>query len=90
MPVPSFPGLPPGLIADLAAVEQSFPGWHVWLSDEGRVYAVRIRTSADMAAHQRRYGGLSTPAGITLDADDAPSMRREIASHVEEYRAWAA
>jgi hypothetical protein len=80
----------PGLHADLLAVEQAFPGWHAWTSDEGRIYAVSIMTCDAMAEHQRRHGGLCAPNGTTLDAATPAEIRGKISRHVEEYRAWAA
>ena len=50
-------------------------GFHVWMSDEGRVYATRINSLAEMASMQRLYGGLWAPSGLTLDAPSIPAMQ---------------
>ena len=87
--VPPDPGLTGGFTADLIAVEQAFPGWNVWLSDEGRIYATHILTASEMTAIQRQYS-LSAGSGVTLDAATPAEIRGKIGRHVEEYRAWAA
>jgi hypothetical protein len=58
----------------LRAVEREFPGWHLYLSDEGMVWAVTCTCP---------YGG----CGMTLDARTPEGMWQEIAA--EEHR-WAA
>lgn len=47
--------------AEALAIEAAHPGWHVWLSDIGRWYAVRSRP---------RSGG-----PMTVDGDDAAGLR---------------
>ena len=83
------PGL--GLHADLMAVEQDYPGWHVWLSDTGTVYATHVLSRIEQAALRVRSGGLTAAGGTTLSAATPDLMRHEIACHVERsLRVWAA
>ena len=58
---------------ELRAVEQDFPGWHLYPSDAGRIWA---------STTENHDGG----SGTTLDANTPQAMRYEIA--VQE-REWA-
>ena len=57
---------PPGLRAELAAVEHDYPRWHCWLSDAGVVHATACTCP---------FGG----SGTTLEAPNPQQMRRVIA-----------
>jgi hypothetical protein len=54
------------LHAELQAVEQEFPGWHLFASDTGQIWAVTTENHA---------GG----SGTTLEAPSPALMRHEIA-----------
>lgn len=68
----------PTLTEELQAVEANHPGWHVWKSDGGRIWA----TTAE-----NHYANGS---GTTLDAPTPEAMHREIAVQVHEWEAWCA
>jgi hypothetical protein len=56
------------------ALGAEFPGWHVWRSDRGRWWAVRV-------------GG---HGGTTLDADDETELRGRLTDAAERDRQRAA
>lgn len=61
-----------GLRAELRAVERDYPGWHLFTSDTGSVWA---------ATTENHAGG----SGTTLEAPTAAVMRYEIAAQVREW-----
>lgn len=67
------------LTAELRAVEQEYPGWHLFTSDTGRIWAVTTEN------HEGHSG-----SGTTLDAETPAGMRREIAAQVREWGCGAA
>jgi hypothetical protein len=67
----------PGLRAEVAALERSYPGWHCWLSREGVVHATTCRCP---------LGG----SGTTLDAPNPQRMAQVIAAQVHEWAFWGA
>lgn len=60
------------LCDELHAVEDDYPGWHVWKSSAGRIWA---------ATPENHTGG----SGTTLDAPTPDLMRHAIA---EQVHAW--
>jgi hypothetical protein len=62
------------LDAGAQAVEEEFPGWHVWLSDAGHWYAVRTGATA-------RWDRGEAP--MTVDADGEAGMRAVLAASRE-------
>ena len=62
-----------GVDVDEPALGAEFPGWHVWRSDRGRWWAVRV----------------GSPGGVTLDADDEAGLRGRLADAVERDRQHA-
>lgn len=66
-----------GLRTELRAVEDDYPGWHLYLSDTGSVWA---------ATTENHAGG----SGTTLEAPTPGGMRREIAAQVREWAQVAA
>jgi len=79
------PGL--GLHADLMAVEQACPGWHVWVSDAGTIYATHIRSRSEMTIIEG-IRGLHSGSGVTLDAPTPLMMRQAIACYAADVRTW--
>lgn len=75
----------PGLHEELAAIDQDFPGWHVWLDTAGWIWATHIFGRAEMTAialgFQVRYVG----SGVTLDAPTPAMIRYEIAAWKHEW-----
>jgi hypothetical protein len=57
----------PGLRAELRAIEHAHPHWHVWLSDEGRVWAVCLHLP------------FRSSGGVTVDGSTPEQIGREIA-----------
>lgn len=58
-------------VSSLAAVRDQHPGWRIWASDKGRLWATRTRDCGIPV--KMPYGW-----ALTIDADDAASMGREI------------
>lgn len=54
-----------------AQLEADFPGWHIWHSNAGRWWATRTGSVA-------RRDDLGTGRVMTLDADDAASLRAQL------------
>jgi hypothetical protein len=67
----------PTLTEEMRAVQKQHPGWHVWKSSAGRIWA---------ATAENHTGG----SGTTLDAPTPEAMHREIAVQVHEWEACAA
>ena len=67
----------PGLRAELRAVERDCPGWHLFTSDAGNIWA---------ATTENHAGG----SGTTLDAPTPHRMRYKIAAQVHEWAQVAA
>jgi hypothetical protein len=63
---------PPGLRAELAAVEHDNPGWHCWKSDTGVMHATTCTCP---------LGG----SGTTVEARNPGELRRVIAAQVHEW-----
>lgn len=61
---------------ELDAIAREEKDWHLWLSDAGRVYATRLRVSS-------LGGGLPPGCYMTIDADNAPDLRRAFAQQHE-------
>lgn len=55
------------------ALEEEFPGWHVWQSELGRWWAVRTGAGAQWKDR--------TGTAMTVDADEEEGMRAELAKH---------
>lgn len=55
---------------ELSCIERDFPGWHPWLSSEGRCWATRKGSSP---ADPPEWWAM------TIDADDAAGLREAIA-----------
>jgi hypothetical protein len=68
----------PTLHDDLRAVEAAWPGWHCWLSDEGRCWAA--------TAHYSYREG----SGITVDAGHVSQLGHAIAEAVHRWQLVAA
>ena len=54
-----------------AQLEADFPGWHIWHSNAGRWWATRTGSVA-------RRDDLGTGRVMTLDADDAAALRKQL------------
>ena len=88
-PAPSAPASAlsdgPGLHEELAAIDQDFPGWHVWSDTAGWIWATHVYGRTEMAAIaqglQVRYVG----SGVTLDAPTPDLIRYEIAVWEHEW-----
>ena len=52
-------------------IEGQFPGWHIWRSNAGRWWATRTGTVL-------RREDLGVGRVMTLDADDAKSLRAQL------------
>jgi hypothetical protein len=65
-----------GLRAELRAVEDDYPGWHLYLSDTGSVWA---------ATTENHHGG----SGTTLEGVTPRGMRYEIAAQVRQWEVAA-
>lgn len=63
-----------GLRDELRAVEHDCPGWHLWLSDAGRVWAVHVLTPAEQASP-----GAAGANATTVTAPTPELIRHEIA-----------
>lgn len=59
----------------IALLEAEFPGWHIWRSNAGRWWATRTGSVP-------RRDDLGTGRVMTLDADDEPQLRGQLASQV--------
>jgi hypothetical protein len=55
----------------IAQLEAEFPGWHIWRSSAGRWWATRTGTVL-------RRENLGTGRVMTLDGDDASSLRDQL------------
>lgn len=66
--------------ARLLAIEAEFPGWHVWVSDHGRLYAVRV------GATWRR----DDPRPITVDARTEARLRQVLSEVSGQALVWDA
>lgn len=66
--------------AEAELIEREYPGWHVWLSDLGRWYAVRQGPDGSHRRDRRP---------MTLDADDSAGLRDRLAE-VEQGHALTA
>ena len=62
----------PSLSDEMRAVEREFPGWHLFASDAGRIWACTNKNCG---------GG----CGTTLDAETPQEMRRVIAQQIHEW-----
>lgn len=67
----------PSLSDEMRAVEAEFPGWHLFTSNTGRIWACTCKNC---------YGG----SGSTLDAQTPQEMRRVIAREIREWAQVAA
>jgi hypothetical protein len=68
---------PDSLSAELREVEHEHPGWHAWLSDEGRAYAVTTH-------------GTNPAGGVTLSAPTPELLDHEVAVWEHQHRGRAA
>ena len=59
----------------LAELEAEFPGWHVWRSNAGRWWATRTGSVL-------RREDLGTGRVMTVDADDASSLRSQLHAQI--------
>jgi hypothetical protein len=57
----------------IAQLETEFSGWHVWHSNAGRWWATRTGSVL-------RRDDLGTGRVMTIDADDEPGLRAELAN----------
>lgn len=58
----------------LTEIASEFPEWRIWLSGSGRPWATRLRkTVSDWPPNCPDWA-------MTIDADDLPSLRMELAS----------
>jgi hypothetical protein len=57
--------------AEARQIEQQFSGWHVWMSNQGRYWAVRGGPDA-------RYSR-DDPRPMTIDGDDPDALRAALA-----------
>lgn len=64
-----------GWDGQLAELESEFPGWHVWRSTAGRWWATRTGSVL-------RRDDLGTGRVMTLDADDADSLRNQLRTQI--------
>lgn len=53
------------------AISRRYPGWSVWASNSGRVYAAHCRASAEMAALRAVTGTRWCGSGVTVSAVSA-------------------
>jgi hypothetical protein len=60
----------------LAKLEAEFPGWHIWRSDAGRLWATR--TGAVL-----RRQPLGAGRVMTVDADDPGALRSQLFTQAE-------
>src|SRR6516165_7170177 len=60
----------------LAELEAEFPGWHVWRSNAGRWWATRTGSVL-------RREDLGTGRVMTVDADDASSLRSQLLTQIQ-------
>lgn len=65
-----------GLRAELREVEQRHPGWHTYLSDEGRCWAVTVHAPGD--------------SGCTVDGNTPELLHQRIASAEHEWQGLGA
>lgn len=72
----------------LAAIDAKHKGWHAWPSDEGHLYAVRVRATAEMASQDA--AGPRSGSGVTLDAETPLLLDRAIARYEGDTRKAAA
>jgi hypothetical protein len=56
----------------VAQLEAEFPGWHIWHSNAGRWWATRT-------GFVLQREDLGTGRVMTLDADDEPGLRQQLA-----------
>jgi hypothetical protein len=59
-----------------AQLEADFPGWHIWHSNAGRWWATRTGSVA-------RRDDLGTGRVMTLDADDAIDLGKQLATQAK-------
>jgi hypothetical protein len=57
----------------VAQLEADFPGWHIWRSNAGRWWATRTGSVL-------RREDLGTGRVMTLDSDDDPGLRDQLAA----------
>jgi hypothetical protein len=57
----------------IAQLEAEFPGWHIWRSSAGRWWATRTGLVL-------RREDLGTGRVMTLDSDDEPGLRDQLAA----------
>lgn len=78
----------PSLKAEMAAVEQGYPGWHVWADKGGTVNATHCLPRAEMRALETRF---RAPAicGVTLFAPTPELIVHEIAAYQRTVRCAA-
>lgn len=57
----------------IARIEAEFPGWHIWRSNAGRLWATRTGTVL-------RREDLGTGRVMTVDADDEGRLRDQLAT----------
>jgi hypothetical protein len=70
----------PTLTEECQAVEHEFPGWHVWHSDAGEIYATHVRTPRQMEALES-WTLLWAGAGVTVFAHSPALARYAIARY---------
>ena len=70
----------PNLRALIAQANESVrkTGWHIWLSSEGRLWATRSRSRAEMIRLGAQYGGLWIGSGETITAESLGQMLAKI------------
>ena len=69
-------------LAAMDAIERDFPDWHVWHSSIGRWWAVR-------QGRRARHDDPADRRPLTVDADDAGSLRAALAA-TQDLAAWVA
>ena len=69
-----------GLRAELRTIEAACPGWHLWLSDAGCIYATHCYTAAERAAAMRAGQWETVTANaVTLPLSGVCVARQRIA-----------
>ena len=66
------------LRAEMSAVETEYPGWHLWLSDAGKVWATHVLTAVEMTVAVLAAGPFVADA-VTVTAPTPALARHEIA-----------